>query len=98
MKEIPSANGPASAAGSVHDWLLTILEATTDLVDVTDIHYNRFLYLNKAARDRLGIGASEVLSNLSIDDFQPPWARELIRREAIPAVLQNGVWTGETVS
>ncbi|MBI2948206.1 MAG: PAS domain S-box protein [Verrucomicrobia bacterium] len=96
MKTVPSSNEPKSTLDPVHDWLLTILEATTDLVDVTDLSYKRLLYLNKAARDRLGIGANEDLTNLSIDGFQPAWARDLIQREAIPAVLQSGVWTGET--
>jgi PAS domain S-box-containing protein len=96
MNDTHSPNNPASGSDSVHDWLLTILDATTDLVDVTDLDYNRFLYLNKAARERLGIDANKDLSKLSIDDFQPTWARELIWREAIPEVLRAGVWTGET--
>jgi PAS domain-containing protein len=96
MNDTHSPNNPASGSDSVHDWLLSILDATTDLVDVTDLDYNRFLYLNKAARERLGIDANKDLSKLSIDHFQPTWARELIWREAIPEVLRAGVWTGET--
>ena len=44
----------------------------------------------------LGIGADEDISILRASAFHPPWALDLIRREAIPVAVRTGVWTGET--
>ena len=76
--------------------LVAILEATSDLVNIADIDYQGFLFLNRAGRSMLGIGFEEKLESVRIKDFQPTWAMERIRSEGIPAVLQNGEWTGET--
>ncbi|MBI4657469.1 MAG: PAS domain S-box protein [Verrucomicrobia bacterium] len=83
-------------AHSVKRQLLAILEATTDLVNITDAQNEQIFYLNRAGRQMLGIGATENISEFTAKDFHPSWAIELLQREALPSVLRTGVWTGET--
>lgn len=72
-----------------------ILEATTDLVCIADVH-GYPLYLNKAGRKMLGLGNDEDISNKKITGFHPDWATELVLNEGIPAAVSGNVWTGET--
>lgn len=76
--------------------LLAILEATPDLVALTDLEDHRFFYLNEAGRKMLGLDPSENLSELHLTDFVREAAWELIRNDGIPTALRNGVWIGET--
>jgi two-component system, NtrC family, sensor kinase len=75
--------------------LQAILEATTDLVMITDIRHETVCYLNRAGRDLLELGREDV-SRLTLDQWYPSWAGALIQQEGIPAALQQGVWSGET--
>ncbi len=75
--------------------LLTILEATTDIVSMADAAGNN-CYLNKAGQKILGIPASETnkfhisqVTGLSIlDEFQ---------NQIIPTVVREGIWSGESI-
>lgn len=75
--------------------LVSILEATTDLVGTADMQGNP-LYLNRAGRRMLGIGDDQDLSGRRVADFYPAWVAALIERRALPAALKNGSWEGET--
>lgn len=85
-----------ASSGFVKDKLLAILEATTDLVDITDVQNERIFFLNLAGRNILEVEPAEDLSHLSMRRFHPSPINDFIQREAIPAVLKSGVWTGET--
>jgi PAS domain S-box-containing protein len=75
--------------------LVAILEATTDFVAIADIS-GKTVYVNRAGRELLGVPAGEDLSNTRVRDYCPPWAAELILKEAIPSAMRDGVWSGET--
>lgn len=75
--------------------LIAILEATTDLVGIADVH-GLALYLNRAGRRMLGIGEDEDVSGMPIGQFHPAWAREIVLNEGIPAAIRDGAWSGET--
>lgn len=76
--------------------LLAILEATTDLVNLTDAANERVLYLNRAGRQMLGVALDDPIEGMCITRFHPSWALERIKDEGIPAALKDGVWVGET--
>ncbi len=75
--------------------LLTILEATTDIVSMADAAGNN-CYLNKAGQKILGIPASEtnkfhisqVIGLSILDEFQ---------NQIIPTVVREGIWSGESI-
>ena len=75
--------------------LLSILEVTTDLVGIVDIHLN-LIYLNSGGRKMLGAGDDENLLGHSIGQYHAEWARVLVVEEGIPAAIRDGVWRGET--
>jgi PAS domain S-box-containing protein len=75
--------------------LAAIIEATPDLVGTADVQ-GRVLYLNRAGKKVFGQSEDTNLSGNLTTDFQPEWAGRLLRQEAIPAAIRDGVWIGET--
>lgn len=73
----------------------SIVEATTDLVCMTDSQ-GAFLYLNKAGRSFFGFGPDQCLSGMTRADLLPDWAYLVVTQTGIPMAIQNGSWSGET--
>ncbi len=74
--------------------LAAIIEASSDLVGVTGPNGETW-FVNRAGRKLLGFGESEDLSHLSIEDYHSADAGRLVREEAVPAALAQGVTTFE---
>ncbi len=72
-----------------------LLEATPDFVASTDPD-GKILYLSRGARDMLGLGVEENVNGLKLLDIYPDWAKEIVQNEALPTMVQNGIWEGET--
>jgi len=74
--------------------LTTILEATPDLVGITNLN-GKMLHLNRAGRRVMGIGENEPLTEAgNVYDYHPEWVR--IRfSEILPTIITEGVWSGE---
>lgn len=75
--------------------LTAIIESTTDFVATADTD-GQADYCNKAAREMLGIGKNEDISNIRISALHPEWAREIVLNKGIPTAIHCGTWTGET--
>jgi PAS domain S-box-containing protein len=75
--------------------LTAILEATPDFVGIADA-MGRTLYVNRAGRRMIGIGQDDDISALTIADYHPSWAAELILSVGIPTAVREGNWSGET--
>jgi diguanylate cyclase (GGDEF)-like protein/PAS domain S-box-containing protein len=74
-----------------------ILDATTDYVVQTDPE-GRLIYLNPAARWRIGLAPDAPIEHLTVADLNPPQTVERHRNEIVPAAVASGVWVGESVS
>ncbi len=75
--------------------LVTILEATPDLICIADL--DGFLtYINQAGRNLLGITKSEEVSRIRLADFHSPADGRKILSEGIPCAIREGMWTDET--
>jgi diguanylate cyclase (GGDEF)-like protein len=74
----------------VRERLLAFVERTVDFVGVCD-GQGRVLYLNDAARKRLGVGDSRGLTTA---DLFPPEAFARYYDEVRPALLRSGGWNG----
>ena len=92
--ELDQALTRRDAAEAERDRLISVLEATTDLVGMADPNGN-ILYLNQAGRRMTGLGDQPV-ANLRIARLHPPWAYDLIAHQGIPAAIRAGAWSGET--
>ena len=71
--------------------LLAFVEGTSDLVGVVD-EQSRVVYLNDAARKRLGVGD---VSGLTTADLFPSYEFARYYDEIRPALLRFGTWHGE---
>ncbi|MBX9964510.1 MAG: EAL domain-containing protein [Burkholderiales bacterium] len=75
--------------------LVAILEATTDVVwTITPDGRTRFL--NQAGHAVLGLAPDIGLAAVDLMEHFAPWAMRLVREEAIPCAIRDGVWLGET--
>jgi diguanylate cyclase (GGDEF)-like protein len=71
--------------------LLAYMDMTSDLVGVVDDH-SRLVYLNEAARKRLGVGDP---TGLTTADLFPPHVFARYYDEIRPALVHDGRWSGE---
>jgi diguanylate cyclase (GGDEF)-like protein/PAS domain S-box-containing protein len=74
-----------------------IFDATTDYVVQTDAE-GRLIYLNPAARWRIGRAPDAPIEHLTMADLNPPQTVERYRLEIVPAAVASGVWVGESVA
>ena len=77
--------------GDVTELLLSFVEGTSDLVGVVD-EQSRVMYLNQAARKRLGVGD---VTGLTTADLFPPEVFARYYEEIRPTLLRTGTWHGE---
>ncbi|CAA9490871.1 MAG: diguanylate cyclase/phosphodiesterase (GGDEF & EAL domains) with PAS/PAC sensor(s) [uncultured Rubrobacteraceae bacterium] len=74
--------------------LVQILEGTTDFV-ATAAGDTRVSYMNRAGRRMLGFGDDEDISDRTIFELTPEWNHARLAEEIMPAVMREGVWSGE---
>ncbi|MDX2044194.1 MAG: PAS domain S-box protein [Acidobacteriota bacterium] len=75
--------------------LAEILQLTTDFVGISKVD-GHSPFMNGGGRKMLGIDESENISDLQVRDFLPDSAWKIYREEALPLVMLDGVWAGET--
>jgi len=75
--------------------LLEVLEATPDLVGISDPE-GRVLYYNAAGRKMLGLPDHGDVAGGPVLEHQPEWVSQIMREKAIPIALREGAWQGET--
>ncbi len=73
--------------------LARIIENTQAYILIVDLNLN-ILYLNKAAKEKFGIGEEEDITRLSAMDFIPEETKAKMKIEE-PKLLADGRWTGE---
>ncbi|MBL8389537.1 MAG: PAS domain-containing protein [Hydrogenophaga sp.] len=76
------------------DRLVSVLEATPDIVSMADLQGQVF-YFNRAGYETLGLSPTTPLADV-IARVHPEWAGRKVREEGIPAAIAQGQWMGET--
>lgn len=74
---------------------MELIEASTDFVGMGHPDLRPF-YFNRAFREAIGLPAEVDFSTLKVSDFHTPATMARITTEAIPAVLRDGSWLGES--
>jgi two-component system, cell cycle sensor histidine kinase and response regulator CckA len=74
--------------------LAAIIEATPDLVAITELEDPASRYLNPAGRTMLGIGPEDPL--LALSAYRPAAFLAELREVILSAALEDGLWRGET--
>ncbi len=85
----------AADAEQARERLSLILEATPELVSFADARAN-VLYINQAGRRMLGLGPEEDVTRLHASDLHPEWALARLILKAVPVLLRDGVWRGDS--
>ena len=75
--------------------LVAILEATTDVV-WTISPDGQIRFLNQAGHATLGLSPGASIDRVNLMDHFAAWAAQVVREEAIPSAIRDGVWLGET--
>lgn len=75
--------------------LAEILQLTTDFVGISKVD-GHSPFMNGGGRKMLGINEYENIADLQVRDFLPDSAWKIYREEALPLVMIDGVWAGET--
>lgn len=75
--------------------LLTILEASPDHIGIAAPD-GTLIWTNRQAKQLRGLPLDVDVSQIALEIFHPQWAQEVIKQEAIPMALQQGIWVGET--
>ena len=71
--------------------LISILEATPDLVGICDLQ-GRFTFINQAGRQMLGLHPGQDISVRSLADYHTPASQKMLMDVGIPSAVQNGAW------
>ena len=72
--------------------LVNVLEASEDYIGLADIQ-GKVIWNNPQMKKVVGV---EDVTKLSIADYHPVWASEIVRREGIPTAIAKGTWMGES--
>ncbi|WP_149537324.1 PAS domain S-box protein [Siccirubricoccus phaeus] len=75
--------------------LAAILEATPDLVAISDARTGRAVYLNTAYRRLLGLGENTPPEAVQLLACHPPAVAQTLLEEAMPVAARDGSWVGE---
>jgi PAS domain S-box-containing protein len=75
--------------------LVSILEATSDLVGMADLEGNA-IYLNTASRAKFGLSDSDEIRKRHLSTFHPAWAAKIVLEEGVPTAVRDGIWVAET--
>lgn len=81
-------------AESTQQRLVTLLEATPDLVAITDPE-GRCLYCNDSAQEHMGVDASCSGCGKNIFNHYPDEVAKEIRTAAYPMAMEAGLWEGQ---
>lgn len=76
--------------------LEAIIAATPDFVAIANMQ-GQITYFNQAARRILALEPGADITRIRMSDTHPAWVNDLIAQEAMPAVMQKGIWRGQTV-
>ncbi len=77
------------------DRLAAVIEASHDLVGSATPE-GKLLYMNRAGRDLLGIGADEDVTGKDFSLYHPAWAATVIEKVGMAEAAREGFWSGET--
>ena len=72
--------------------LANVLEASEDYIGLAD-NKGTVIWNNPQMKRIIG---TEDVTKLSIADYHPLWALEIIKQEGIPTAIAKGTWLGET--
>ncbi|WP_141211736.1 AAA family ATPase [Pseudanabaena sp. SR411] len=77
------------------DRLIAIIQASTDIIGMS-LPQGKVIWNNIQANKVQGLPPEADISQLTIPNYHPQWALEIIQNQGIPTAVQQGTWVGET--
>lgn len=75
--------------------LVRVLEASEDYIGLADVT-GRVIWNNPRMKQIIGIEADTEVTQLTVADYHPAWALDLVKSTGIPTALDKGTWIGQT--
>ncbi|AXI99881.1 PAS domain S-box-containing protein [Cyclonatronum proteinivorum] len=73
-----------------------IVDNTSDFVGTATLD-GQVIYVNQTFSSRLGYDIETEVLGEHIIRFHPQWVQDLMKREALPQLMEEGMWKGDTV-
>ena len=77
------------------DRVIAIIQASTDIIGITSPE-GKVLWNNRQAKKIQGLAPDADVSQLTIPNYHPQWALEIVQNQGVPAAAKDGIWIGET--
>ncbi len=75
--------------------LVQVLEASEDYIGLATVK-GQIIWNNPKMKKIVGINDNADVTKLSIADYHPDWALNIVKESGIPAAISEGSWLGET--
>ncbi len=72
-----------------------VLEASEDYILLSDVE-GQIIWSNPQMKQLVGMTDDVEITKLSIADYHPDWALDIVKEKAIPKAIIKGTWLGET--
>jgi len=77
------------------DRVIAIIQASTDIIGMSSPQ-GKVIWNNAQANKVQGRAPDADISQLTIPNYHPQWALEIIQNQRVPAAVEHGTWIGET--
>lgn len=77
------------------DRLVRVLEVSEDYIGLATVN-GRVIWNNPRMKRIIGVYDDTELNKLSVADYHPAWALEIVKEIGIPTAIERGSWLGET--
>ena len=77
------------------DRVIAIIQASTDIIGMSSLQ-GKVIWNNAQANKVQGLPPDADISQLTIPNYHPQWALEIIQNQGVPAAVEHGIWIGET--
>ena len=75
--------------------LVRVLEASEDYIGLADVS-GKVIWNNPRMKQIVGIEPEFDVTKLSVADYHPGWALDIVKSTGIPTALERGTWLGQT--
>ncbi|MGF1588963.1 MAG: ATP-binding protein [Pleurocapsa sp.] len=75
--------------------LVRVLEGSEDYIGLANVT-GKIIWNNPRLKEIVGITEDNDLTKLSVSDYHPTWALNVVQNEGIPTAMTRGTWIGKT--
>ena len=77
-------------------FLAELLEESNDIISISSATKQKVVFMNKAGRNTFGWPDNDDLTGRSVAECHPAWIIELLEKEWLPKIIEDGIWKGDS--